>query len=230
MAVMIVTAMIVMVVMMIAMIVMMIVTMIMIVAMCMIMTGVTVLLMRMPVRRAGIGATFRIERRLDLDDARAESLHHRLDDVILPDAERLWHDLRRQMPVAEMPGDPDQMMRIAPLDLEQRFRRRDHLDQPAVFQHQRVAAAQGDGVFEVEQEFEAARARHRHAPPVPVVEVEHDRIGGRLLPAMLPEDSGGADHTESLSTLASLMISITVGDAFRGAESWRQTFMWGALP
>jgi hypothetical protein len=62
----------------------------------------------------------------------------------------------------------------------QRLGRRDHLDQPAVFQHQRIAAAQRDRVFQVEQEFEPARARHRHPPPVPVVEIEHDGIGRRL--------------------------------------------------
>ena len=58
---------------------------------------------------AGIGAALGIERRLDLDDAGAKPLHHRLDDMIAPDAQALWHDLRRQMTVAEMPGDPDQM-------------------------------------------------------------------------------------------------------------------------
>ena len=132
-----------------------------------------------------IGAAFGIERRFDLDDPRAQPLHHRLDDVIAADAQALRHDLRRQMAVAEMPGDPDQMMRIGALDLEQRLRRRDHFDQPAVFQHQRVAAAQCDGVFEVEQEFEPARARHRHPPPVPIVEIEHHGIGGGFRPAML---------------------------------------------
>ena len=34
---------------------------------------------------AGIGAAFGIERRLDLDDARAQALHHRLDHVVAPD-------------------------------------------------------------------------------------------------------------------------------------------------
>ena len=34
----------------------------------------------------------------------------------------------------------------------------------------------------------------------------------------------------SFSTLPSLMISITVGDTFSGAEYSRQTFMCGALP
>jgi hypothetical protein len=98
------------------------------------------------------------------------------------------------MPIAEMPGDADQMMGIGALDLEQRLGRRHHFDQPSIFQHQRVAAAQGDGVLQVEQEFEAARPRHRHAPPVTIVEIEHDGVGRRFGPAMLPFDLGGADH------------------------------------
>ena len=158
--------------------------------------------MRVGFRRMGvtarIGAAFGIERRLDLDDARAQPLHHRLDDVIAADAQALRHDLRRQMAVAEMPGDPDQMQRIGAADFEQRLRGGDHLDQPAVFQHQRIAAAQRDGVFEIEQEFQPARARHRHPPPVPVVEIEHDGIGRGLRPAMLAQDFCRADHAGTL--------------------------------
>src|SRR4051812_34166907 len=84
-------------------------------------------------RMAGvrIGAGFGIERRLDLDHAPAKALHHRLDDVVAADAQRLWRDLRRQMAVAEMPADPDQMLRIAPADFGERLGRGDHLDQPA---------------------------------------------------------------------------------------------------
>ena len=94
-----------------------------------------------------------------------------------------------------MPGDPHQMQRIAAADFEQRLGRGDHLDQPAVFEHQRVAAAQRDGVFEVEQEFQPARAGHRHPPPVPVVEIEHDGVGGGLRPAVLAQNFGRADHS-----------------------------------
>src|ERR1700731_1786568 len=56
----------------------------------------------------GIGAAFGIERRFDLDHARPEPLHHRL--------------------VAEMPGNPDQMLRIVAANFGQRLRRRDDLD------------------------------------------------------------------------------------------------------
>ena len=98
------------------------------------------------------------------------------------------------MPVAEMPGDADQMMGIGTLDLKQRLRRRHHLDQPAVLQHQRVAPAKCDGVLKVKQEFQAARTSHGHSAPVTVVEIEHDGVGCRCRPAMLPLDLGRADH------------------------------------
>lgn len=155
--------------------------------------------MRMHLRRvgmaaAGIGAAFGIERRLDLDDARPQPLHHRLDDVIAPDSQAFWHDLGRQMAVAEMPGDANQMLRIGPSNFQQRLRRRYDFDQPAVIEHQCVAAAQRDRVFQVEQEFKSPRARHRHPPPVPIVEIEYDGIGGRFRPTMLSQDAGGADH------------------------------------
>ena len=146
---------------------------------------------------AGIGAAFGIERRLDLDDARAEALHHRLDHVIPADAKALRHDLGRQVAIAEMPSDPDQMQGIGAADFEQRLGGRHHLDEPSVFQHQRIAAAQRDGVFQIEQEFQPARARHRHPPPVPIVEIEHDGIGRGLRPAMLAQDFGRADHVEA---------------------------------
>ena len=145
----------------------------------------------------GIGAAFRIERRFDLEDPRAQSLHHRLDDVIAPDAQAPPRDLRRQMAVAEMPGDPNQVLRVVTADLRQRLRRRHHLDQPAIVKHQRVTAPQRDRVFQIEQERESARARHRHPPPVPIVEIEHDGIGRRLGPAMRPANLRGADHRRS---------------------------------
>jgi len=158
-----------------------------------VMTGMA---MAMIVRgvRGRIGAAFGIERRLDLDDARAQPLHHLLDHVIPPDAQTLAHDLRWKMAVAEMPGDPHQMLRIGPPDLDQWLRRGYHFDQPAVLQHQRIAAAQGHRVFEVEQKFQPARPRHRHPPPVPVVKVKDHRIGGRFRPAILPSNLRRPNH------------------------------------
>jgi hypothetical protein len=180
-------------------VVVMIVMVMMVIAMivrCMVMRRmlVRIALAGVGVTAAGIGAAFGIEWRLDLDDARAQAFDHRFDDVIAPDAQAPRHDLRRQMTVAEMPGNANQMLRVGPPDLEQRLRRRHHLDQSAIFKHQRIAAAQRDGVFQIEQELKSSRTGHRHPPPVPVVEIEHDGIGRRLRPAVLPLDLGCADH------------------------------------
>ena len=150
---------------------------------------------RVRMAAAGIGAALGVERRLDLDDPRAQPLHHRLDDVIAPDPQPPCRDLGRQMAVAEMPGDPHQMLRIPAADLRQRLRRRHHLDQPAILEHQRVTAAQRDRVFQIEQKFKPARARHHHPPPVTIVEIEHHGIGRRLAPAMRPANLRGADHS-----------------------------------
>jgi hypothetical protein len=114
--------------------------------------------------------------------------------MVAADPQAFWHDLRRQVAVAEMPGDPHQMERIGASDFDQRLGSSDHLDQAAVLQHQCVAAAQRDGVFEIEQEFEPTRAGHRHPPPVPVVEIKHDGVGGGVRPAMLAQNFGRADH------------------------------------
>ncbi|MGY3449977.1 hypothetical protein ACVILH_002319 [Bradyrhizobium sp. USDA 4353] len=173
------------------------VTMMMIVIMTVVIMAMMIMII-MSMAWLGVGAALWIERRLDLDDARAETLHHRLDHMIAADAQALGQELRRQMPVAEMPGKPHQMLRIAGADLQQRLGRRDDLDQPAVLQHQGIATAQRGGVLEVEQEFEPARARHRHAAAVTIVEIEQDGIGSRLFPTMLPEHARGADHADIL--------------------------------
>ena len=92
------------------------------------------------VTAAGIGSAFGIERRFDLDHFCAQPLHHLLDDMIAADAKSLAGDLRRQMPIAEMPRHTHQMTRIGDANLNQRFRRGHHFDQSSVFQHQRIAA------------------------------------------------------------------------------------------
>jgi hypothetical protein len=172
--------------------------MIMVIVTMMAVIVVRVVVVTMCVTGIGIRAAFGIERRLDLDHAGTEALHHRLDDVVASDAQGLGHDLRRQMTVAEMPADADEMVRIMAANLEQRLGRRDHFDQPAIFQHQRIAAAQRDGILQVEQELETARPRHRHAAAVPTVEIEHDRIRRRFGEAVLSLNLRRPDHRHVL--------------------------------
>jgi len=108
---------------------------------------------RMRVAVTGIGAAFWIERRFDLDQARTQPLHHCFDHVVAPDAQAPSGDLCRQVTIAEMPGDTNQMLRIAAADFHQRLRRRHDLDQPAILKHQCIASTQGDRIFEIEQKL-----------------------------------------------------------------------------
>jgi hypothetical protein len=173
----------------------MVVVMVMIVAVVVAMMIVAMIMMAVRMfRGGGIGAAFGIEWRFDFDDFGAEALHHVLDHVIAADAQPLGHDLRRQMAIAEMPGDTHEMTGIGAANLDQRFGGCDHLDHAAVFQHQTVAAAQCDSLGKVEQEFQATGARHRHASAMAPVEIEDDGIGGLFRPARLAEHLGGADH------------------------------------
>ncbi len=176
--------------------------MMMMVMSVMIMRGVVVLSIivrsnRMPMV-ATVGAAFRIERRFDFYHARAETSCHGLDDVIAADAQSFAHDLRRQMAIAEMPGDTNEMLRIAAANFSERLRRCDHLDEATVFQHQRVAAPQRNGIFKIKQELKPARAVHRHPPPVTVIEAENDGVGRRLFPVMPALNAGRTDHARTL--------------------------------
>ena len=64
--------------------------------------------------RAGLG----IERCVDLLDMAAETFNHVLDDVVGSDPDPVPEQLHRQMAIAEMPGDPNQMMRIVTPDFD----------------------------------------------------------------------------------------------------------------
>ena len=131
-------------------------------------------------RHHRIGATLRIERRLDRHHRGTELTQHVLDHVIAAQTERPAHDLRRQVPIADVPGQPHEVaVRPAP-HLDQRLGRRHDLDQATVLERQGVAAAQSHGLGQIEQELEPAHTGHDDATAVPVVEVEHHAVRGVL--------------------------------------------------
>ena len=124
----------------------------------------------------------------------AQSLHHRVDDVILADQDAGAIDLGRQVTVAEMPGDAGQMFRICAGDLQKRLRGRLDGNQFAVTQYQRIAIAKHQGFLHIEQKVEAAGAGHRHPTPVTVIKTEHDGIDRDTFPLSPALDAGGTQH------------------------------------
>lgn len=72
-----------------------------------------VVMMRMP---ATIGATQRAENCRYIRNPGTKPLKHRLDDVIAKDEDAIDLDLRREMPVPDMPGELGYVERITPAD------------------------------------------------------------------------------------------------------------------
>src|SRR5205809_271881 len=67
--------------------------------------------------RAGYG----VEGRLQASNPSAEPHYHLGDDVIRPDPKSRSSDLQRQVPIAEVPGNAQQVCRFGSLDFEDRL-------------------------------------------------------------------------------------------------------------
>src|SRR5882757_6326890 len=126
-------------------------------------------------RRGGvIGAGLRIERRLDLADRAAQANDHLLDDMVPADADAVGAELGRQMAVAEMPGQPDQILGRAGADLQERLRQRLDPDIAAALQLEAVAVPQQPRVRKVEEQLGAAGGAEHQAPAMAIVVAEAD--------------------------------------------------------
>jgi len=123
-----------------------------------------------------VGAAFRLEACLDPRHRAAETAHHVLDRVVRRDADAVGQDLRRHMPVADVPGEPRQMQRVACGDLRDRLLRRDDADHAAVLEHETVAVLELRRLRQIEQEDEIAFGAHGDAPAIAAVMWQHDGV------------------------------------------------------
>ena len=123
-----------------------------------------------------ISTAFRVERSVDLRDGRAKAADHVRDDMVIADQQALFAYFRRQMPVAEMPGNAGEMHGVGTGDFQEPLQRGFHLDQPAVLQHQRIPVLQRRHFWEVEEEIKAAIRRQCDAAAMPVVAIQYDVI------------------------------------------------------
>lgn len=163
----------------------------------MIVFGMIVLAMRMFRGRFSqrlVSPAIGLERRLYMHHLRAELAGHLLQHVIPADAEAFGQNFSGRVAVADVIGEPHHQPRVGRAQFGELFWSRDDLDQPAILQHQRVAAAQMHGVRQVEQEFRAAHALHGHAAAMAFVIVENDGVGGLRLPGPFGRDEIRADH------------------------------------
>src|ERR1700685_911256 len=69
-----------------------------------------------------VGAAFGIKRRFDRRQPRAEPAQHIFDGVIAPDAQPLADDLHVEVTIADMPGQPRQVVAVRSGDFNERLR------------------------------------------------------------------------------------------------------------
>src|SRR5439155_16618370 len=89
-------------------------------------------------------------------------------DVILADAQTVARDLQWQMPVAEVPGDPQQALPVGGLDLDDRLGRRAHPHIPAAVELKPVAVGEMLGARQIEEKGRARIGDEANAATMPV--------------------------------------------------------------
>ncbi len=157
--------------MMMVMVVVVAVIVMMIMAMVMIVIMVVVAMRRAAM--AGIGAAHRIELGDDVLDPRAQPFEHCLDDVIAQDENAGRLDRRREMAVADMPGEFGEVHRIAPEHLVKRLVGGGDDDLAARLDHQPVIRLEHDRLGEVDENLAAIDELHGAAAQVPFVMRQH---------------------------------------------------------
>jgi len=141
-----------------------------------------------------IAGTFRIEWCLDRCDLGAQTAQQILDNRVVADADRVGQHLRRQMAIANLQSEANQITGRATAQFDQGFRGRDHLDEASVFEHQRIAAAQHHGFGQIQSDGETANSHGLQALALPIVKIQHDRVGCGFDPGVEGLHVCGADH------------------------------------
>ena len=125
-----------------------------------------------------VGAMLRIERCFERREPRAEPAQHVLDHVVAPDTQPVADDLDVDVAIADMPGEPRQLVRIRRRNLDQRLRPADDPHDAAIIKHEAIAVMQGRGLRQIEQKPRAALAAQNDAPAMALMGIERDGIDG----------------------------------------------------
>lgn len=149
-----------------------------------------------PVRLGGfIGTALRLEGRFDYLDGGAKATRHLLQHAVAGDADATREEFGGHVAVAQMPGEPRQMMRILRDDLRHWLLGRNHPHDAPVFEREAVTILQPRRLDEVEQKRHVALAAHGDTAAVaPVMRQHHTVGGGGGIPAAGGKHSAGTDH------------------------------------
>jgi len=113
---------------------------------------VSILTLVMMVAVAAISTSFGLKRNLYLHKIRSEGEEHLLDHIVRPNADNLASNFSWQMPVSQMPGKADKLIRIPMPDFDDRLRSRLNLEPSPIFKSEAIAIRHRNRFREVEED------------------------------------------------------------------------------
>jgi hypothetical protein len=130
---------------------------------------------------AAVCAAFGLESRLQRHHRRSEAAKHVFDHMIRSDTKNLTPDLRRHMPVAQMPRESHELTGICVCDVDHGLRCRANDQPPPVLKLQAVSIGHCYRFREIEENLVAVVGDQADTTTMPIVEVEGERPGRQLL-------------------------------------------------
>jgi hypothetical protein len=150
----------------------------MVVAVMMMTVVVVVVLMAVAVTMAAVGAALGREGLAHVAHPGTKAQEHRRNDVIATDQDAVRLDLRRQMAVADVPGEDGECTRVGGTDFEEIFLGRDHFDMAPVVEEEAVAIGQCHRLGEVDKDAVTVLQGQDLAAEVAFVVGKDDEVEG----------------------------------------------------
>ena len=122
-----------------------------------------------------VSAAFGLERDLDRLKMCSEAAKHVFDHVVRPNPKNVGSDLRRQMPIAQVPGKSHELYRIFMSDLYEVLGSGLNLQPPSIFQLQPISIGHGNRLRKVEKNIIPLICRQAKAAAMARVEIESER-------------------------------------------------------
>jgi hypothetical protein len=127
-------------------------------------------------------ADLRLEGGLDVGHEPAETNHHGLKHMIAADTQPIVEDLHIRVPIAQMPGQADEIKRTTAFDLGEQFDTTADAHDRSIVEHKTVAVPQVGRVRQIQQKTRAALSGQHQASAMPIVGVENHAVDGGCVP------------------------------------------------
>jgi len=127
-------------------------------------------------------ADLRLEGGLDVGHEPTETNHHVLKHMIAADAQPIAEDLHIRVPIAQMPGQANEIKRMTAFDLGEQFDTTADAHDRSIVEHKTVAVPQVGRVRQIQQKTRAALSGQHQAPAVPIIGAENHAVDGGCVP------------------------------------------------